>query len=181
MNLNKLKDKAQNAINAGRDKVKVSPQHLLRLIAGYKEPEQVSVLNTNEGEYEFLLSVCDTKSTGNLSVADISARFVAFVMNKDHPYEQRKKIWLDAPEQFVPTETYFSSFEGIPLEGEFSMYDDFYIDRGQDQDLRNLLDRPIFENDETAVGYGYACAQEMQKHFIDHCMDEGLFIINYDW
>lgn len=181
MNLDKLKDKAQNAINAGRDKVKVNPQYLLRLIAGYKEPEQVSVLNTNEGEYEFLLSVCDTKSTGNLSVQEISARFVAFVMDKSKDYEQRKKIWLDAPEQFVPTETYFSSFEGIPLEGEFSMYDDFYLDRGQDQDLRNLLDRSIFENDETAVNYGYACAQEMQKHFMDHCMDEGLFIINYDW
>lgn len=181
MNLQKLKDKAQNAINAGRDKVKINPEYLLKLIAGYKAPEQTSVLNTTSGDYEFLLSVCEQKSTGNFSVSEIAEKFVEFVKNTDNNYEQRVKIWKEAPAEFVPTEGCFTGFTAVPKEGEFSFYDDFYIDRGQDQDLRELLNRPIFENEESAREFGYENCDEMVKHFIDHCMEEGIFVINYDW
>lgn len=102
---------------------------------------------------------------------DVVARRVsiaAFLQNHENSYEDREEVWKTCPDYLSPEHPWILHLPEYEQKyGEISWFDDFYCDRRQTVDLRDLVDT-IDE-------------EEQQKDFIRACVNKGVCIFTLDW
>ncbi len=93
-----------------------------------------------------------------------------YIKDQNNTYEDRKEVWLQTPDHLCTNKQWTLHLNKFDKKyGEISWYDDFYVERYSDFDLRSAIEIQD-EWDE-----------EKQKDFITECMDMGIHGFNEDW
>jgi hypothetical protein len=112
-------------------------------------------------------------------ISEITAKIEEFVKNQSNPLEERIWVWENCPEAFTQVDSCYMDAEY--LDGtEVSWYDDFYVERYETVDCRELKERDKFSDWDSELKK-YIVKEEEWKHFRQQCLDKGVFRFKFDW
>ena len=119
----------------------------------------------------------------NLFVDDVDWRkkqIVAFISDVNIPYEDRLEVWKKTPSHLATNDPYiFSSAEFDQKHGEIDWFDDFYKQKYEFIDLRDLgLEDEKYPHQGPD---GKPWSPEKIRDFYEACMQAGFHGCTLDW
>ena len=111
-------------------------------------------------------------------IMEITSKIEEFVKNQANPLEERIWVWENCPEAFTQVDSYYISAEY--LDGtEISWYDDFYVEKYETVDCRELKECGKFSDWDSELKS--VVKENEWNHFRQQCMDKGVFRFKFDW
>ena len=111
----------------------------------------------------------------SLFVDDVASRRGAihdFITNQKNSFEDRREVWLTTPTHLMTNNAWILHLPEYESKyGEISWFDEFYMDRRQDVDLRQCVE--ILRDSEAS--------EEQVEDFIVACVNKGFHGFNLDW